>query len=36
MDGNDNPLNASVKPPMFDDDADGGGGEAMSPNDGWR
>lgn len=31
-----NPLNASVKPPMLDDDVDGGGGEASSPNEGVR
>lgn len=31
-----NPLNASVNPPMLDDDVDGGGGEASSPNEGVR
>lgn len=36
VDGKVNPLNASVKAPMFDDDAEGAGGEAISPKDGWR
>lgn len=35
VDGMVNPLNASVNPPIFDNDA-GGGGEVISPNEGWR
>ena len=37
VDGMVNPLNASVKPPMFDDEApEGGGGDAISPKEGAR
>lgn len=36
VDGKLSPLNASVSPPMFDDDGCGGGGEAISPKEGLR
>lgn len=33
VDGKLSPLKASVRPPMLDDDAECGGGEARSPNE---
>lgn len=36
VDGMVNPLNASVKPPMFDEAPEGGGGDAISPKEGAR
>lgn len=36
VDGIVNPLNASVKPPMFGEEVEGGGGDAISPKEGAR